>query len=107
MPTQPPRFGAPATPRKPWQPTPRLFGDQRKRGRAGQRDRAQVLAEEPTCRVCLAAGIIEASTEVDHIKPLSEGGTDVRSNKQALCKPCHRAKSAAERAEAARWRRQA
>lgn len=34
--------------------------------------------------------------------PLSEGGSDERSNKQGLCDPCHDAKSAAERAAARR-----
>lgn len=101
MPFQPPRFGA--AKRKPWQPV-RGTPDRRKRGRAGQRDRAQVLAEEPLCRVCLAAGKTSPSEMVDHIKPLSEGGSDERANKQGLCHPCHDAKSAAERAAGARAR---
>ena len=101
MPLQPPRFGA--FKRKPWQ---RVRGtpDRRKRGRAGQRDRAQVLAEEPLCRLCLEAGRTSPSEVVDHIRPLSEGGSDERSNKQALCHSCHDAKSAAERVAGARAR---
>jgi 5-methylcytosine-specific restriction protein A len=35
---------------------------------------------------------------VDHIKPLAEGGTDDRANKQGICKPCHRKKTAGESA---------
>jgi 5-methylcytosine-specific restriction protein A len=97
MPSQPPSLKRPgAQERKPWQRTS-TFVDKRKRGRAGQRDRAQVLAEEPLCRACLEAGRTTASTRVDHIKPLSEGGTDERSNKQGLCIPCHDKKSVAER----------
>ncbi|WP_341210686.1 HNH endonuclease signature motif containing protein [Sphingomonas paucimobilis] len=103
MPTQPPRFGRQAAPRKAWEPSP-YRKDKRKRGRAGQRDRAQVLAEEPFCRACLKAGKEIGSDEVDHIRPLSEGGTDTRDNKQALCAPCHAKKSAAERASARRSR---
>ena len=87
--------------RKPWEPTHKV---KRKRGRAGMRERAQVLAEEPFCRACLKAGKQVASDEVDHIVPLAPawGGSDERSNKQALCTPCHAAKSKAERAEARR-----
>ena len=66
------------------------------------RDRAAVLAEEPLCRSCEAIGRVTASAVVDHIVPLAAGGTDERGNKQGLCKPCHDAKSAEERAEARR-----
>lgn len=104
MPTQAPRFRAPGSrARKPWAPQP-AYVDKRKRGRAGQRDRAQVLAEEPLCRACLADGKTVASDVVDHIRPLSEGGSDERANKQGLCEPCHDAKSARERLAARRRR---
>jgi len=99
VPMQPPRFGRQPAPRKPWARSPGQ-PDRRLRGRAGQRDRAQVLAEEPFCRFCLRRGLEVGSDRVDHIRPLSEGGSDERSNKQALCDPCHDAKSAAERAAA-------
>lgn len=72
--------------------------DKRKRGRAGMRDRAQVLAEEPFCRLCLEMGLEVASDVVDHKLPLAWGGTDDRDNKQGLCNPCHDEKSKAERA---------
>lgn len=101
MPRQPPAFRAlGARERKPWARAPGT-PDRRTRGRAGQRERQRVLDEEPFCRSCLERGLEVASDEVDHIVPLSEGGKDVRSNKQGLCVPCHRAKSLAER-EAAR-----
>jgi 5-methylcytosine-specific restriction protein A len=51
---------------------------------------AQVLREEPLCRLCLARGISRASVMVDHIRPLAWAGTDERTNKQGLCKPCPR-----------------
>ena len=50
--------------------------------------RLRVLKEEPFCRVCKAP-----TTEVDHIIPLSQGGTNARSNLQGLCKSCHSRKS--------------
>jgi 5-methylcytosine-specific restriction protein A len=98
MPTQPPAFRAPgARAHKPWQ-AQAAFVDKRKRGRAGMRERAAVLLEEPFCRMCLKQGREVRSEQVDHVKPLAWGGTDARSNKQALCRPCHEAKSKAERA---------
>lgn len=100
MPTHAPVFGA-ASKRKPWA-RDAAYKDPRKRGRAGQRDRAAVLDEEPFCRECLKAGREVASDVVDHITPLAWGGTDARTNKQGLCHPCHDAKSKAERAEASR-----
>ncbi|WP_227698514.1 HNH endonuclease [Sphingomonas hengshuiensis] len=66
-----------------------------------------MLDEEPLCRSCLANGRTTPSERVDHITPLSEGGSDERSNKQGLCVPCHDAKSAAERAAAAADRAEA
>jgi len=83
-------------PREPWQ-RPNGYKDKRKRGRAGQRDRAQVLAEEPFCRKCLEDAKHVRAMTVDHIKPLAWGGSDERSNKQSLCNPCHDAKSLHER----------
>lgn len=106
MPTQPPTFRPRGYVERttPWQPA-QGSKVKRQRGRAGQRARAQVMAEEPLCRTCLKNNRTTPSAEVDHIVPLAEGGSDTRSNKQGLCKPCHEAKSAAERAEAAARRR--
>lgn len=103
MPVQAPVFGRAAASgkRKAWARDP-AYKDPRKRGRAGMRDRAAVLDEEPFCRLCLTQGREVASDVVDHIRPLAWGGSDDRANKQALCTPCHDAKSKAERASAAR-----
>lgn len=98
MPWQPPQLGGAKPKRKAW--TPALGQpDRRRRGRAGQRDRAQVLAEEPLCRACLKRNVESPTEEIDHIVPLSRGGSDTRRNKQGLCKPCHTAKTRAEDAE--------
>ena len=98
MPTQPPVFGGGGSGiRKPWRRPPEQ-PDRRKRGRAGQRDRQQVLDDEPLCRECLKLGLTTPSAVVDHIVRLADGGSDERDNKQGLCKPCHDAKSAAEQA---------
>jgi 5-methylcytosine-specific restriction protein A len=58
--------------------------------------RSLVLAEEPLCRPCHAAGQITAAVEVDHITPRSRGGGHQRSNLQPICAACSRAKTQAE-----------
>ncbi len=49
------------------------------------------------CLLCQAHGRATQADEVDHIVPLEQGGTDADANLQSVCRPCHRAKSAAER----------
>jgi len=100
MAVRPPVFRPPGwRPREPWERRV-TYQDKRVRGRAGQAMRAQVLAEEPYCRACLAQGKRVQATEVDHIVPLAAGGDNSRGNQQGLCEPCHAAKSLRERVEA-------
>ncbi|MFV1944196.1 HNH endonuclease signature motif containing protein [Pseudomonas luteola] len=63
---------------------------------AWKRLRAQVLAEEPLCRWCLALGKYVASTDVDHIRDSREDYSDdnSRENLTALCHECHSLKTA-------------
>jgi 5-methylcytosine-specific restriction enzyme A len=56
--------------------------------------RAAVLLEERCCRVC---GTEQASDHVDHLVPLSKGGTHDRDNLQRLCRSCHSRKTLRER----------
>lgn len=51
------------------------------------------------CQLCLRAGVVREAKTVDHIIPKAHGGTDVDSNLQSLCWPCHKAKTARETAE--------
>lgn len=59
------------------------------------RTREKVLARDPICKVCDDA----LSTQVDHIKPLSQGGDpwDI-DGLQGICVPCHARKSGRESA---------
>ncbi len=43
-----------------------------------------------TCRICKRSGV---PIEVDHIIPVSRGGSDLIENLQTLCIPCNRGKS--------------
>ena len=49
------------------------------------------------CQVCKADGGLTPANEVDHIIPKSKGGIDGMENLQAICSPCHKAKTLRER----------
>ena len=51
--------------------------------------RARFLTAHPLCEQCKAQGRYTAATEVHHIKPLADGGTNDENNLMALCKSCH------------------
>ena len=47
---------------------------------------------------CGCGRLLDESYEVDHIVPISEGGTNKEDNLQALLRSCHQRKSAREQA---------
>lgn len=69
-------------------PTPRL------RGRAAVAQRLRRLMAEPLCRDCQAKGRVTAATVPDHIRPLTQGGSDDDTNIRCLCADCHRDRTA-------------
>jgi 5-methylcytosine-specific restriction protein A len=91
----------------------RMFGDgargpkpdparaPKRQDRRWQRTQAEQLQREPYCRLCRAKGKQVRAEEVDHIRPLADGGSfSDLSNLQSLCRPCHYEKT--ERENAAR-----
>ena len=52
------------------------------------------------CQACLKLGRTTPATQVDHITPKAQGGTDDDGNLQAICAACHLEKSLAEAAQA-------
>jgi len=59
--------------------------------------RLQILKRDDyLCQACLRAGRITEATEVDHRLNKASGGTDEPDNLEAICSPCHRAKTARE-----------
>lgn len=63
-------------------------------GRPWRRIRdAILLRDKYTCQSC---GHIGTDLEVDHIVNVAQGGSDDECNLQALCIPCHKAKTATE-----------
>lgn len=51
------------------------------------------LAREPLCRRCAGLGVLTRATDVDHIVPKAQGGTDQDDNLQPLCHACHSGKT--------------
>jgi 5-methylcytosine-specific restriction protein A len=70
-------------------------------GAEWRKTRLLQLANEPLCRECRKEDRDTGATEVDHIIPKEQGGTDEFSNLQSLCKHHHSLKTAKE----GRWGR--
>ena len=75
---------------------------QRIRGRRLQAIRRSHLRAFPLCVHCTALGLITLATEVDHIVALVNGGEDIDSNRQGLCKDCHADKTRTDMGHKAR-----
>lgn len=70
---------------------------QRGYGAEWERTRKRVLVrDEYLCQPCQRAGRDRLATDVDHVIPKARGGTDGLGNLQAICRTCHREKTAAE-----------
>lgn len=52
------------------------------------------------CQPCKRAGRATQATEVDHITPKAQDGTDDPENLESTCAPCHERKTAREAREA-------
>ena len=63
-------------------------------GSAWERVRKVVLERDSyCCQPCKRRGRVTAARAVDHIRPKAKGGTDAPDNLQAICDPCHTAKT--------------
>jgi len=62
-----------------------------KRGYGGtwRKARRWKLRRNPICEKCLNGGQLVAASEVHHIVPLDEGGTNEFENLMSLCRKCH------------------
>ena len=67
--------------------------------------RLQVLADEPLCRMCQAAGRVTAAREVHHLRGFSGIHDPLRLDRRWLapiCVPCHRRESQRDAVDARR-----
>lgn len=66
-------------------------------GTAWDKLRKRILTRDKyLCQACARKGRLTPANEVDHKKPKAKGGTDAEDNLEAICSPCHKAKTAAE-----------
>lgn len=67
-------------------------------GTAWNKIRVVILKRDSgLCQPCLAAGRVTVATQVDHIIPRAQGGTDTEDNLRSICKACHQAKTDREK----------
>jgi len=69
------------------------------RGSTGYRIRDAILTRDAgvcQCARCTLAGVVKLAHEVDHIVPIWAGGREADSNRCAINRDCHRAKTADE-----------
>jgi len=62
-----------------------------------------MLRDQGLCQVCLSNGRTRLAAEVDHITRKADGGTDDVENLQAICRECHRLKTAVEQLPDQQW----
>lgn len=63
-------------------------------GTAWDKTRKHILERDKyLCQPCLKQQRVKVANQVDHIKPKAKGGTDAEDNLQAICAPCHEAKT--------------
>ena len=82
-----------------WQPDA-LRGNRHVRGygNAWVKRRERILLRDcGLCQVCKHVGRVTIATDVDHIISKARDGTDDDDNLQAICRDCHKAKTARER----------
>ena len=90
-----------------WTSPDRRSTTERGYGAQWQKLRRDILQRDHgLCQPCKRAGRVTLATEVDHIRNKAQGGKDNPANLQAICRPCHAAKTADESAHAlgAGWR---
>jgi len=58
--------------------------------------RVVIQRDSGLCQECLKHEDLTQGSDVDHITPKSQGGTDALDNLQLLCKSCHKRKTTDE-----------
>ena len=92
----PPRI-ATAAPQRGWNTEGRPAATERGYGWAWQKLRERIMVRDHgLCQPCKRRGLVTLARAVDHIVGKDQGGDDSPANLQAICDPCHKAKTAAE-----------
>ena len=86
-----------ASQRQGWADERRGSRHERGYGTAWDKLRRRILERDCSlCQPCRQAGRVTPARAVDHIVPKSQGGSDDEHNLQAICTPCHQAKTQRE-----------
>lgn len=100
MPTKPSKHRPTTAPKRTYGwADDRIRGTQKERGygKEWKKLRRHIMdRDDRLCQPCLAEGRLSPASQVDHIVPKAEGGSDSDDNLQAICLPCHRYKTAHE-----------
>lgn len=66
-------------------------------GKDWEKTRVRILRRDNgLCQPCLKNHRVTPASQVDHIVPKAEGGTDEDENLQSICLDCHKVKTAKE-----------
>lgn len=82
-----------------WAARERTHGNRHARGYGNDWDKLRIrilTRDKYLCQECLRSGRPEVASQVDHIVPKSQQGTDDPGNLEAICRPCHDRKTARE-----------
>lgn len=82
-----------------WQGNEERRGSRHARGYGNAWDKLRIrilTRDKYLCQACIRQGRSTVASQVDHIKPKSQGGTDDPGNLAAICHPCHKVKTARE-----------
>lgn len=74
-------------------------GNRHQRGYGNPWDKLRIrilTRDRYLCQTCLTQGRPTVASQVDHITPKAQGGTDDPDNLASICHQCHKAKTAAE-----------
>ncbi|RYG88029.1 MAG: hypothetical protein EON59_05695 [Alphaproteobacteria bacterium] len=69
---------------------------ERLRGRRAVAQRKRRVMMHPLCADCAKEDVVKTTDEIDHVKPLAQGGSDTDDNVQGLCFHHHAIKTARE-----------
>ena len=58
-------------------------------GSEWRRIRNRYISQHPLCKRCEQEGRLTPATDVHHIAPLADGGTNADDNLMSVCKSCH------------------